>query len=113
MLYSWLHMSEILNLKKRVRAAELGLKQRLGRQLGQGQLGLLSYLLLPGCHEWCGRVVNKKERRERERERKEKETLYDIFYKHTYFLIEHMLQVLISPLLSVLTLLKTMNKEIA
>ena len=49
MLYYWLHMLEILNFKKRSRAAELGLKQRLGRQLGGGQLGLLRYLLFPGC----------------------------------------------------------------
>lgn len=35
----WLHMSEILNFKKGSRASELGLKQRLGRLVGEGQLG--------------------------------------------------------------------------
>ena len=69
-------MSDILNLKKRSRAAELGLKRSLGRQLGVGQLGLLWYLLSPGCQRKIWRVVNIKKK-----ERKTKEKLHDFSTK--------------------------------
>lgn len=54
-------------------AAELGLKRSLGRQLGVGQLGLLWYLLLPGCQRkiWEGCKHQKK------KERKTKEKVHD------------------------------------
>lgn len=108
MLYYWLHMSDILNLKKRSRAAGLGLKWSLGRQLGAGQLGLLWYLLSPGCQRkiWEGC------KHQKERKKNKRKTSW-FFYKNSCWLIEHMLQLLIIISLSVLTLLKATNKETA